>query len=111
MGGTASGGEKAGLAATQRGAREREDAVLLVVEGASFARASGSLRTGMAENARFAFRTRETVLDGVADVVLCAPPHLLDLLRIQLVAVLVATARDVAVAEEVEAVAGRRVLA
>lgn len=85
----------------------------------------------MAENARFAFRTRETVLDGVADVVLrsariisyvangrgcsrthlCAPPHLLDLLRIQLVAVLVATARDVAVAEEVEAVAGRRVLA
>lgn len=40
-----------------------------------------------------------------------ASPHLLNLLDIQLVAVLVATARDVAVAEEVEAVARRRILA
>lgn len=38
MGGTASGGEKAGLAATQRGTREREDAVLLRAHFASVQR-------------------------------------------------------------------------
>ena len=65
----------------------------------------------MSKDALVAVGANITKLDGVADVVLCASSHLFDLLGGQVVAMLVATARNIAMADEVKSVARRRRLA
>lgn len=62
----------------------------------------------MSKDALVAVRANVTELDGVADVMLCASPHLFDLLGGQVVAMLVATARNIAVPDKIESVARRR---